>query len=318
MIEPGRSTSVGLKQKIYNRIETPKVSCQDEGWLKTPTGTFKKTFDTCNKICKQDHIFRKCSCVSTKFLTLLDTNVHYCLEFNLTNAQDTMERVYCEWKNFDLSDDEFMKCKQSCLWPCHQIQYETLPFSSKWPNYGAVQDFINQFVLTLNDSNPIKTVYFMIRDHYMLRNEEKLTSENNAARPASFINLVMDMILDNKYDPDIMNQLSSNKPLALTTDPILMNLSSLEKAQETWVNKGFYRLNVYWRESSVEVHRQVLSYNSADLGSGLGGILGLWAGVSLISCVEFIVFIGAICKVVCQNFSTALNQRLKTDRPTTD
>ncbi len=314
VIEPGRSTSVGLKQKVYKRIKTPKMTCQNEEWFRTTSGNFTKSFTTCDKMCKLRSILNQCSCVSTKIPAFLETDNH-CLKVNLTNIQHTIERARCEMNVFGSSDTGLKQCKKSCLWPCYHIEYEKSQFSSKWPNYGAVQDFINKFVLTLDDSNPIKTNYDYLRVHYMEINNTGLISTNNTLGVSTFFASAMDMIFKNKYSSVVINQLESNQPLALEISPLFMNLSNVKQAQEHWVNKGFYRLNIYWKEASVEVHRQVLSYNSADLGSGLGGILGLWAGISLISCVEFIVFIGTICKVVCQYCSKLLGKKQTTCSP---
>ncbi len=261
VIRPGESTSIGLKQKIYKRIKTPKVTCEDKHLLKTPSGTFKETFQTCNKICKLKFILRNCGCVSTKIPALIYSDVNFCLAVNLSDIQDTMERGICELKEF-VSDTELEKCAQSCLWPCSQTDYETSQFPAKWPRNAAIPDFIKKFILPLDDTNPTKIMYNLLRDHYKERNAlPNKTGNESRLDVMSFFKLAMGMIMENRYSQKLINQLLSAKPLALATNPLLLNQSSMEKAQEEWVNQGFYRLNIYWSEASVEVHSQVLIFS---------------------------------------------------------
>ena len=259
VISPGWSTSIGLKQKIYKRIKTPKITCEDEHLLMTPSGTFKKTFHTCNKICKLEFLLRKCGCVSTKIARLIQSDRDFCLGVNLSDIQGTLERGICETKQF-APDNELDKCVQSCLWPCYQIDYETSRFSAKWPRNAAIQDFINKFVLILDNNNPIKIMYNLLRDHYDDKNTNTHKTNGSKHDVISFFKLAMHMVMENKYSEDVISQLSSSRPFDLATNPLWLNLSSLESAQEQWVNEVFYRLNIYWSEASVEVHRQVLYF----------------------------------------------------------
>ncbi len=140
-------------------------------------------------------------------------------------------------------------------------------------------------------------------------------SNNDTLGVSTFFYLAMKMLWTNKHSSAVMKQLESYQPLAMSISSLFLNLTDLKTPQEHWVAKGFYRLNIYWKEVSVEVHSQVFSYNSADLGSGLGWILGLWPGISLISCVEFIVFIGTVCKLVCQYCSRLCSKGQTTCHP---
>ena len=307
-IDPGRSTSIGLKQKTFERIQTPKVSCQDEEWFETPSGIFKKSYNTCNKICKLDFIIRKCFCTSTSIAALLPDDNNYCLRINTSNFEETMKRGICETKNFGSSDDKLKECLRSCLWPCYQIKYEKQIFSSEWPNSGAIPDFLSKYVMTLEDSNPIKMFYTMLQESYTEMSVKNEMVDTSTVDVNAFFDMIMEIMMENKFSTDLMNRLLANKSLGITVDPVFRNLTSLEKAQEQWVKKTFYRLTVYWSESAVEVHKQVLSYSTADLWSSVGGILGLWTGVSIITLVEFIAFIGAVCKVICQYCSGTLNK----------
>ncbi len=99
------------------------------------------------------------------------------------------------------------------------------------------------------------------------------------------------------HPPDV-ESVTRNKTMIPMLNPAHLGLESLEQAEIDWIRGSFYRLNVYFAEPVVEVQRQVLHYSEADLGSGIGGILGLWAGLSIVSIIEFIEYSITVCKLV--------------------
>ncbi len=54
------------------------------------------------------------------------------------------------------------------------------------------------------------------------------------------------------------------------------------------------RLNVYFREMLVLEHRQDPAYTGFDMLSNIGGALGLWAGLSLITVAELFSLLGSV------------------------
>ncbi len=92
-ISPGFSTSIGLKQETFERLQTPESSCQAEEWISTSSGDFKKTFNTCIQSCTLEFIKRKCSCVTTK-VPILQHDDDYCLRVNASkkNGRNHLER----------------------------------------------------------------------------------------------------------------------------------------------------------------------------------------------------------------------------------
>ena len=54
----------------------------------------------------------------------------------------------------------------------------------------------------------------------------------------------------------------------------------------SWVNSHFARLNVFAQSNIVVVKQQVPMYSKTDLLSQIGGCLGLWLGMSVITVVE--------------------------------
>ena len=61
-----------------------------------------------------------------------------------------------------------------------------------------------------------------------------------------------------------------------------------------WISASFARVNIYFRDVTVLEKGQSASYKWTDLLADVGGILGLWVGVSFITIFEFFVFFGNI------------------------
>ncbi len=306
-IAPGRSTSIGVKQKTFHRIQTPKASCLEQQWLNTPSGTFKKTFETCIKMCRLEYTLRKCKCISLLTIPpILEDESNYCLRVNLSNLDESVYRSVCDLTEFGESDAELKKCKESCLWPCDMIKYDTSRFSSEWPNPASVPDFIKTYIESLGNDDPSKIYHNILKENYMddlsnIGNDyfDYDDEDLNRIDDMTFFNWIIANV-NKTNSADVAEQFKTGITIIPTIPLSLRNLSSLQEAQEKWIRQSFYRLNIYWLESSVEVHNQVLKIDIADLFSGIGGVLGLWTGISVITMVEFMAFIATVGKIICQ------------------
>ncbi len=67
---------------------------------------------------------------------------------------------------------------------------------------------------------------------------------------------------------------------------LLAQNTSFETLKE-WTHKHFLRLNVFANSKNILVQEQVPQYSESDLLSLIGGCLGLWLGMSIISIAEF-------------------------------
>ncbi len=59
-----------------------------------------------------------------------------------------------------------------------------------------------------------------------------------------------------------------------------------------WISSSFARVNIYFRDITVLEKGQSASYKWTDLLADVGGILGLWVGVSFITIFEFMSLFG--------------------------
>lgn len=53
-------------------------------------------------------------------------------------------------------------------------------------------------------------------------------------------------------------------------------------------------MNIYFREMIVKQQKQDPAYTGWDILSNIGGALGLWAGLSLLTVMEMLLFLGSI------------------------
>lgn len=70
-------------------------------------------------------------------------------------------------------------------------------------------------------------------------------------------------------------------------------LSEKEKVQRasTLIRQNLLRLNIYLEDLSVVEYRQLPAYGLADLFADIGGTLGLWMGISVLTIMELMELI---------------------------
>ena len=66
-----------------------------------------------------------------------------------------------------------------------------------------------------------------------------------------------------------------------------------------WVYNSFFHVNVYFRDKTVSKQEQVPSVSLSDVWFSTGEILGLWAGVSVITVIEVVSFVASLIKFFC-------------------
>ena len=68
--------------------------------------------------------------------------------------------------------------------------------------------------------------------------------------------------------------------------------------RDDWVCNSFFHVNVYFKDTTVSKQEQVPSVSVSDLWSSIGGILGLWAGVSVITVIEVVSLVVNVIKLI--------------------
>ena len=75
--------------------------------------------------------------------------------------------------------------------------------------------------------------------------------------------------------------------------------SSAEDSNYDFINYNFARLNVYLRDLESLHTEQQVAYPLSNLFSDIGGSLGLWVGLSLLTLVELLQLLVRMSLVIC-------------------
>ncbi|XP_070541621.1 amiloride-sensitive sodium channel subunit gamma-like [Ptychodera flava] len=82
-----------------------------------------------------------------------------------------------------------------------------------------------------------------------------------------------------------------------------------------WTRDNVLKLEIYFEELNYEYIREYPSYGRTDLVSDIGGQLGLWIGVSIITLFEIVHFIGVAISICCSKVTTKMNRRGRPSTP---
>ncbi len=64
------------------------------------------------------------------------------------------------------------------------------------------------------------------------------------------------------------------------------NVSIITKQMADWIGSAFARVNIYFNTMSTTERRQSPSYGLEQLWADIGGVLGLWVGLSVLTLVD--------------------------------
>ena len=85
-------------------------------------------------------------------------------------------------------------------------------------------------------------------------------------------------------------------------DVIIRNKNvSNKEANYNFVSANFVRLNIYLRNDEILFREQQATYPLSKLFSDIGGTLGLWVGLSLLTFVELIQLGVRVILLICGN-----------------
>ncbi len=289
-LEPGKSTAISLMMKTYERLGSPYEKCQEKDSFTLDSRTFLTTSNVCREKCIVEAIRKNCNCTSTLFEDLTISDHDYCLTFHDNDSSIALNnRSYCELQFMRSLKD--LNCEH-CVWDCSEIDYDKEIAFSDWPHENKIQDFVNKYVSTRPCDDTIKLYYATLQKKSNISNVCRQTDYSNDSRiPFSVVslsNLVSNIReLHTFARPDFIDIFRYEMDVPKT----YYSIKNLADLNAKWVKDSFYRLNVYFRQSTVEQHTQVASFSFADMWSGVGGILGLWAGVSVMTLIEVFSFI---------------------------
>ncbi len=297
-LEPGKSTSLSLMMKSYERLGSPYAPCKDKEELTINGRGFESTSNVCREKCIAETLQKRCNCTSTMFEDLIPhNNYQYCLNIGVNDNFDTVNnRSTCEVDFINNLPD--LNCGH-CIWDCNEIEYDTQIAFADWPHAIRATTLIDLFSTPQACTHPIKRYYSTLVHNSQVDPEDvvyqnelcPLPVNNDTKMPFSLIsvaNVVQtpeDMLIFARPDFAEVYKYQMDLPWWYK------EIDELEQLKLRWVKDSFYRLNVYFKKSTVEQHIQVASFSLADLWSGVGGILGLWLGISVMTIIEVFSFV---------------------------
>ena len=305
-ITPGHSTNVAVTQKNMKRLNTQNSKCEANYMTKIFGNDIKRKQETCLQDCMVRHVLDMCGCITkegteSELVKRNSDHTKYCLYINFTDINTTIENGLCEVFHNRKSNAKTEACEEKCYWNCEETVYDQFMSASLWPMESTIRSpvetdpgFMDTYIFNKPDRVFYKKYWNLLNHSYSHSGDEI-----NAPNEASFLS-VMDLfaqtILGSDEAVKKLEKISENNSFTLSINPSHLNLASIEEAEKKWIKESFYRLNIYFKSANVETYTQVLSYTPADLWSGIGGILGLWAGLSIITVVEFMELITSLLR----------------------
>ena len=307
-IQAGQSTNIALVATKHTRLEKPYGNCFQQDTM-NEDGSNSHIFTYSKELCEQEKLAKLiseiCQCKSVKFYSR-NVSSHrdncFYVDEQLENLTLSLKRAFCEIQSLDtgfLAEDE----NSECVWPCNEWTYETSMSATQWLPSSMINSFLLVYVHRLSCDSPIWWYYEALLHHYNQSNPHGEYCKENLY----LFNYTRSYTKEDTFlataqmhqGQNVSWELFVNATLRPEIDKTLLDYIDVEDSLAQWIKTHFYRLNVYFRETAYEHHTQVERISLTDLLSGIGGTLGLWCGISVITAVEICVFIGRSFKMHC-------------------
>ena len=291
-LTPGTSTSVGLGQEMYSRLGAPYDDCEPTRNVTLLSKEYPISPNICLFQCVFKFVRQQCNCTSV-FLGVDEDSEDYCSYVELGQESNTHVNIFkalCEIEEINFLRDNVDKFCKRCAWNCEETKYDMKVSQAPWPTETTIEDFINKFVLSKEKDNPIRKYYEHLVETLLLNNSKTQNSINE--KRVTLVDLGKKLNSGFKDG----NETAYWKSVTLSPyipDSLRMS-NSVAELQSKWVQESFYRLNVYFSEPHVPTFRQVASLSFGDFLSGVGGVLGIWAGASVLTLLEILSFLGRL------------------------
>ena len=268
----GTSASFGVAATRHIRMSNPHGNCSQEPNYDVPEG-YKHSYALCQHMCLQKAIMKQCGCVDFTLPYDHSHNVSTCQDFGFIPQQcQTMDRSNSSHLQLCTSPLMDWSRRIQCVDDVHVTSAAVPSFAS---NCGCVP-MCEQFSYSVTPSFSDWPVY---EQAYQIVNV-LLSSHNFQQRFAP-----------KKYETYFENATAET----LTWD----------QARRHADDKSLLRLGIYIQESSLTRVQELAAMTPVDAVSSIGGQLGLWVGMSLLSLMEIAEFllrtVGKLCRTLCYN-----------------
>ncbi len=288
-IIPGMSSTIGIVQKKLVRINTPKSKCTEQTWINGGDIQVAMSLKLCVDLCYAKYVYSMCDCAVLGTVgrygiqnELVDAK--FCLQTDLHNLTQTVRNGLCYLYSMASANNNVGNCLRTCIWNCEHVKYDYTISYSKWPEEMVVEDFAHNYI----EPKP-KEVYYRMYYEKLGRINFNNSSIPKMQNELSVAEVTKEYLKAMKHkNLDTILQRFNDTVFTPSIKPDYLKLGSLEEARRKWVQETFYRVNIYFKQPVVEVHKQILNSDMADLWSAIGGIVGLWLGLTVVGAVEIL------------------------------
>ncbi len=175
------------------------------------------------------------------------------------NPQQVIDDILC-YQHMDLPQHHITDSLCTCYWFCDEVLYDVRKSESIWPRVNTMASFLQTYVKE-HPGHLASRVYQKLQDSGAMR----------------------------------VNTIDPNKEILYSSD----TLPFPSKEEIFWVYNNFFRLNVFLRDMVVVEHLQEPAFRLVDFCSNIGGVFGLWGGVSLLTLFEVFTFFSHLFFYFC-------------------
>ncbi|KAL3853649.1 hypothetical protein ACJMK2_017179 [Sinanodonta woodiana] len=263
-IPPGYSSSVGLKAILNSRKSYPYGNCTNNDLVGEGGRIYRNTVFSCLQLCKQTIVVKLCGCKSAALPTPQGLEkFRYCGTVDnwktrkfVLGEKVKLPYLICEEDILEnVANDRSYEQTCRCFQPCSEMSYQKSISLSYWP-------------LEFYQLNALQEFY---------KDKE----------PPNFMKAALEMMsnISFKYD-ELRTKGIPERELVLSQN----EKANLTRASDI-IRQNLLRLNIYLEDLSVLEFIQMPAYGLADLFADIGGTLGLWMGISVLTIMELVELI---------------------------
>ena len=271
-VPPGYSSSVGLKAILHSRLPDPHGNCTTEDLV--GDRSYRNTIFSCLQLCKQKILVKICQCKTaalpmfpgTEEIPFCGTIKNWKKKMADFMKEEKVELMYlaCEDKVLqNLANNRTYEQSCGCFQPCKETSYQKSLSLSYWP-----------------------------LEFYQLNAMEEFYKDHIKTKP-------MQEAFDKLFSIKERYALLHQQRIHVTT----LNRSDLEDSirASTLIRQNLLRLNIYLEDLSIVEFTQMPAYELADLFADIGGTLGLWMGISVLTIMELVELVIRLILLLLQS-----------------
>jgi hypothetical protein len=261
-VPPGFSVSFGVKTRQNIRVRFPHGNCSDKNPF-SPSSTQQYRLIACQKMCLQNQIVKHCGCK----------------DIALPGGEQYPNEKFCT-DDWDVPAECIHEATNSCMNSLHRLHQRIV--CAKESKMTLMQNA--SLIQECGCFPPCHELSYDVT--YSLSRWPAMSFDGEQAyidvvKEAAFISRFNRSHLRHKYDVIASYLNDSNRHKAMA---------------------DFVRLNVYLAESDVLKTEETEDYSQSQFLSDVGGQIGLWSGLSIISLVEALELFVDIFRHMCRDW----------------